>query len=144
MNQQMNTTPDSETPRGQRNWFLLAWLGLIVLWQLFNIISWATGGNALAYTIRPQDMPGDQPAWPLYISVACALGAIVSCGVLAAGNRKGFLALALFLGISAFTSLFNGFNIGIVLATFVVLIITYVLIMPRRRGANTTQSQQVR
>jgi hypothetical protein len=117
-------------PRGQRNWFLISWLVLIVLYNLFTIVSFLTGGNnPLQYQLPPDTVPEQSPLILLVIISAAA--AILSCIALALGYRVGWYALVITYVIMTAASLGVGFNIGTVLLAGLVFLVTWALIRPQ-------------
>ena len=117
-------------PRGQRNWFLVSWLALVVLYNLFTIVSFLTGGNnPLQYRLPEDVLP--QPSPLVLLVIVSAGAAILSCVALALGYRAGWYALALSYVVMTAASLGVGFNIGTVLLAGLVFLVTWVLIRPQ-------------
>ena len=121
------TSTSTTEPRGQRNWFLLGWLALIVLYNLFTIVSYLTGGNnPLQYALPPEEAP----QWPILLTVVSAAAAILFCIAIALGYRLGWYGLVVSYIIMTIASLAIGFNIGTVLLAGLVFLVTWVLIRP--------------
>lgn len=117
-------------PRGQRNWFLIGWLALVVLYNLFTIISFLTGGNnPLQYQLPPDEVP--QASTLVLVVVIAAAAAIVACIALALGYRAGWYGLVISYVVMTAASLGVGFNIGTVLLAGLVFLVTWVLVRPQ-------------
>jgi hypothetical protein len=117
-------------PRGQRNWFLLSWLALIVLYNLFTIVSFLTGGNnPLQYQLPPDTVP--QPSPLILLVVLSAAAAIIACVAIALGYRAGWYGLVASYVVMTAASLGVGFNIGTVLLAGLVFLVTWALIRPQ-------------
>jgi hypothetical protein len=115
------------SPREERHWFLWSWLALVVIYNLFTIVSFLTGGsNPLAYIVTQENA---NTAAILIVNIASAL-AIVFCVLTAIGLKIGYYGLVLSYIVMAIASLVIGFNIGIVLAAVLVALITWVLLRP--------------
>lgn len=117
------------SPREERNWFLWAWLALVILYNVFTIVSFLTGGNnPLAY-IAPRDDATFSTSAVVVVNVASA--AAIICAVLTVLNYKwGYYGLVIAYVVMAIASLLIGFNIGIILAAGLVVLITWVLLRP--------------
>jgi hypothetical protein len=119
---------DTDKPTGQRNWFLTGWLVLIVLYNLFTIISFLTGGNnPLQYTLPEQETVSGMEI----VVVVSAAAAIIFCVVIELGYRLGWYGLVVSYIVMTAGSLVLGFNIGTVLLAGLVFVITWVLIRPQ-------------
>jgi hypothetical protein len=118
------------TPREQRNWFLWGWLALIILYNLFTIVSFLTGGsNPLAYIASPDDNTLFNS--PAIVIVNIASAAAILFAVLTMLNyRIGYYGLVISFIVMTVASLTLGFNIGMVLVTGLVALITWVLVRP--------------
>lgn len=123
----MANTDTQYTPREERNWFLWGWLALIILYNLFTLISFLTGGNnPLAY-IAPQDNNAFSSDAVVVVNVASAV-AIIFAIVTGLGYKLGYYGLVIAYIVMTIASLLIGFNIGIVLAAALVALITWVLL----------------
>src|SRR5690606_29349259 len=106
----------------QRNWSLWVWLALVILYNVFTIISFLTGGNnPLAY-ITPEDNVTYSSAAVLVVNIAAA-AAIIFAVVTGLGYRIGYYGLVISYIVMTIASLLIGFNIGIVLAAGLVALI---------------------
>ena len=115
------------SPREERHWFLWSWLALVVIYNLFTIVSFLSGGsNPLAYVMPQQNA---NTAAILIVNIASA-AAIVFCLVTLIGYKIGYYGLVIAYIIMAIASLIVGFNIGIVLAAALVARITWGLLRP--------------
>lgn len=120
---------NTRTPERQRNWFLTGWLALIVLFNLFTVVSFLTGGyNSLQYQIPPQE---GTPQWPEILVVIAAGAAILSCVAIELGYRFGWYGLVVSYVVLTAGSLALGFNLITVLVAVIVFIITWALIRPQ-------------
>ena len=119
----------ADTPEKQRNWFLTGWLLLIVLFNLFTVVSFLTGGhNSLQYEIPPQE---GTPQWPEILVVIAAGAVILSCIAIELGYRIGWYGLVVSYVVLTAGSLALGFNIITVLVAVIVFIVTWALIRPQ-------------
>lgn len=117
-------------PRGQRHWFLISWLALVVLYNLFTIVSFLTGGNnPLQYQLPPDELP--QPSALILLVVVSAAAAILACVAIALGYRAGWYGLVVSYVVMTAASLAVGFNIGTVLLAGLVFLVTWALIRPQ-------------
>ncbi|MCC6803092.1 MAG: hypothetical protein IT319_09425 [Anaerolineae bacterium] len=115
--------------RDERNGFLWAWLALVILNNLFTLVSFLTGGNnPLAY-ITPADNTLYSSSAVVVVNIAAA-AAIVFCILTGLGYRIGYWGLVVAHVIMTIASLMIGFNIGIVLVSGLVVLITWVLLRP--------------
>jgi hypothetical protein len=113
----------------QRSHFLTGWLIFVIIYNLFTIVSFLTGGaNPLAY-ITPQDnMLLNTPAIVI-VNIASA-AVIIFCVLIYLGYRLGYYGLVLSLIVMTIASLMVGFNIITVLVSGLVAMITWVLLRP--------------
>jgi hypothetical protein len=118
------------SPREQRNWFLWGWLGLVIVYNLFTIVSFLTGGNnPLAYIASPDDNRLFNSPAILIVNLASA-AAILFSVITLLGYRLGYYGLVISFIVMTFASLTLGFNIGMVLATGLVALITWGVLRP--------------
>ncbi len=122
-----NLNPDS--PRGQRNWFVLGWLALVVIFNLFVIISIASGGADPNLGYIAPDLPTSGAGVPIALLARAVI--IVSAIALALGYKLGFYGVVAGYIVSTIASLMLGFNIGALLEAGLVLFVLWALI----RGA---------
>jgi len=116
------------SPREERNWFLWSWLALVVIYNLFTIISFLTGGNnPLAYIASPDNNNLFSSPAVVIVNLASA-AAIIFCVVIVLGYKIGYYGLVLAYIIMTLASLTLGFNIGMVLAAGLVALITWGLL----------------
>jgi hypothetical protein len=115
------------SPQQERNWFLWGWLALIVIYNLFTIISFLSGGsNPLAYIAPTDNMLFNSPAI-LIVNLASA-AAIIFTIVTASGFKIGYYGLVISYVVMTLASLTLGFNIGMVLVAGLVALITWALL----------------
>jgi hypothetical protein len=115
------------SPRQERNWFLWGWLALVILNSLFTLVSFLTGGsNPLAY-ITPSSNVLYNPPSVIIVNLA-ALVSIPFCIAILMGYRVGYYGLVLSYIVMTIASLTLGFNIGMVLITGLIALITWVLL----------------
>lgn len=119
----------ADNPRDQRNLFLWGWLGLVIVYNLFIIISLLTGGGDpnLGYVIS--DLPSAGAG--VLLGVIGRAGIILFAILLGMGYKLGFYGLAAAYVVSLVGSLASGFNIGALLETGLVLLVVWLLV----RGA---------
>jgi hypothetical protein len=113
----------------QRNHFLTIWLALVIIFNLFTLVSFLTGGyNPLAY-ITPDDNTLLNTPAVVIVNVASA-AAIVFCALILLGYRLGYYGLVLSFIVMTSASLMIGFNIIMVLISGLVALITWVVMQP--------------
>ncbi len=118
------------SPQEQRNWFLWGWLALVIVYNLFTIVSFLTGGNnPLAYIASPDNNElFNSPA--ILIVILASAAAILFSVVTLLGYRLGYYGLVISFIVMTLASLTLGFNIGMVLATGLVALITWGVLRP--------------
>jgi hypothetical protein len=118
------------TPREERKWFLWSWLALVVIYNLFTIVSFLTGGNnPLAYIASPDNNNLFGSPAVVLVNLASA-AAIIFCIVIVMGYKIGYYGLVLAYIVMTLASLTLGFNIGMVLASGLVALITWGVLQP--------------
>ncbi|HVU14260.1 MAG TPA: hypothetical protein VHD90_23435 [Phototrophicaceae bacterium] len=117
-------------PNQERNWFLWGWLALVIVNNLFTLVSFFTGGNnPLAYIIPV----GQNPIYSgtaIWIANIASAAAIVFCVALLLRYKIGYYGLVISYIVMTVAGLIIGFNIGLLLVLALVALITWVLIRP--------------
>jgi hypothetical protein len=122
------------TAREQRNWFLRGWLALVIVYNLFTIVSFLTGGsNPLQYMASPDDNVLFNSPAVVIVNIASA-AAIVFCIAIWLGHKVGYYGLVIAYIVMTVASLMIGFNIFTVLVAGLVALITGVLLRPSWQG----------
>ncbi len=117
-------------PNQERNWFLWGWMALVILNSLFTLVSFFTGGNnPLAYITQPGQNTIYSGA-AVWIANIASAAAIVFCVLILLRYKIGYYGLVLSYIVLTIASLIIGFNLGILLVTGLIALITWVLIRP--------------
>ena len=96
------------TPREERKWFLWSWLALVVIYNLFTIVSFVTGGNnPLAYIASPDNNNLFGSPAVVLVNLASA-AAIIFCIVIVMGYKIGYYGLVLAYIVMTLASLTLG------------------------------------
>ncbi len=119
----------ADNPRDQRNLFLWGWLALMVIYNLFVIISLLGPGGDPNLGYVTSDLPTSNAG--IMIGVIGRGAIILFAALLALGYKLGWYGLIGAYGVALVGSLLAGFNIGALLETGLVLLVVWLLL----RGA---------
>ncbi len=93
------------SPNEERNRFLLGWLAVVIFYNLFTIVSFATGGNNPLRLHHPARKRRSTPRPPSGLSTSPAAAAIIFAVATGLGYKLGYYGLVIAYAIMTVASL---------------------------------------